>query len=68
VKWSCCLGQVFGLAKMYQLQRLGTHSNWCVADLRTADLEQLTLARLAQFCFIFADHLATLSLSGSCCA
>jgi hypothetical protein len=43
---------------MHQLKRLCIHPNWCVIDRRTADLEQLTLARQAQFCVIFADYLA----------
>ena len=51
---------------MHQLKRLSIYPNWCVIDRRTADLEQLTLARQAQFCVLFVDHLAAFSLSEYC--
>jgi len=43
---------------MHQRKCLGIHHNRRVIDRRTADLEQLTLARQAQFYIIFTDHLA----------
>jgi len=43
---------------MHKFKRLSIHANWCVIDRRTTDLEQLTLVRQAQFCVVFADHLA----------
>lgn len=53
--------RVFGehpINLMHQLKRLSLHPNWCVIDRRAADLEQLTLARQAQFCVLLPDHLA----------
>ena len=53
--------RVFGehpIDLMHQLKRLCVHPNWCVIDRRTADLEQFTLTRQAQFCILFPDHLA----------
>jgi hypothetical protein len=53
--------RVFGehpINLMHQRKCLSIHPNWYVIDRRTADLEQLTLARQAQFYIIFADHLA----------
>ena len=43
---------------MHQLKCLSILPNWCVIDRRAADLEQLTLARQAQFCVLLPDHLA----------
>ena len=43
---------------MHKFKRPSIHANRRIIDRGTADREQLTLARQAQFCVVFADHLA----------
>lgn len=43
---------------IHQFKRLSIHPNGCIVDRRTADLEQLALARKAQIGVFFTDHLA----------
>ena len=48
---------------MHQFRRRRIKANWRVLDRRTADREQLALARQAQIGGLFTDHLAAFRLS-----